>query len=54
MGRDRTAIDLGISDKDLKSLQKSLDRIKDKFSQRKANTEINKIVFSYMKDKFLI
>lgn len=54
MGRDRTAIDLGISDKDLKSLQKSLDRIKDKFSQRKANTEINKIVFQAAKPMYSV
>tara|TARA_R100001443_G_scaffold117452_1_gene143001 strand:+ start:9106 stop:9555 length:450 start_codon:yes stop_codon:yes gene_type:complete len=43
------AIDLDIDNDDLKSLIRGLDRIKDKFSARKANTEINKIVFNAAK-----
>ena len=43
------AIDLEFSKKDLRDLQYGLDRIRDKFSQRKANTEINKIVFDAAK-----
>ena len=45
--QDWTAIE--IDRNDFKELVRGLDRIKDKFSERKANTEINKIVFDAAK-----
>ena len=35
------AVDLELSKKDMRELIRGLDRVKDKFSVRKANTEIN-------------
>ena len=52
MSRGRNAnraLDLELSNKDLSDLIKGLDRIKDKFSERGANTQINKIVFNAAK-----
>lgn len=43
------ALDLELSKKDLSDLINGLDRIKDKFSERGANTQINKIVFDAAK-----
>tara|TARA_R100000655_G_scaffold31221_1_gene62682 strand:- start:19910 stop:20356 length:447 start_codon:yes stop_codon:yes gene_type:complete len=45
--QDWTSIE--IDKRDFKDLIKGLDRIKDKFSQKKANSEINKIVFNAAK-----
>lgn len=42
-------IDLELSSSELRDLIKGLDRIKDKFSEKKANTQINKIVFDAAK-----
>mgnify|MGYP003659961608 CR=1 FL=1 len=43
------ALDLELSPTDLRDLINGLDRIKDKFSERGANTQINKIVFDAAK-----
>ena len=43
------AVKLDFNKNELKELIHGLDRIKDKFSKRKANTEINKIVFDAAK-----
>ncbi len=43
------AVDLEFSKRDLKQLVAGLDRIKDKFTAKGANTQINKIVFDAAK-----
>ena len=43
------AVDLELSEKDMRELIRGLDRVKDKFSVKKANTEINRAVFDAAK-----
>tara|TARA_Y100001973_G_C5190070_1_gene330416 strand:- start:781 stop:1233 length:453 start_codon:yes stop_codon:yes gene_type:complete len=48
------AVELSIDKKDMRSLIQGLDRIKDKFSEKRANTEINKIVFNAAKPMMVV